>query len=546
MRKNSLLFSLILSLSFYAAIAQTTERERPADWENLVYGGRFMDRFLYMPDLGGMTSDTWGAQCVVPRDINNGIEDSDWSYWGGNARLLKDGKYHLFVCRWRENSPKGHREWSNSNVVHAVSENSFGPYKVLGEVGKGHNPEWYITDEGKFVIYVIDGYYVSNDVNGPWAYNKFDFNTRDRDIIEGLSNLTFARREDGSFIMVCRGGGVWISKDGISAWNQLSDSRIYPPVNGRFEDPVIWKTDVQYHLIVNDWLGRIAWYMRSKDGIRWKTDPGEAYMPGIANYADGTEENWFKYERLKVLQDKYGRATQAHFAVIDTLKSFDLSNDNHSSKHITIPLRLEKRISILNETPINEHTKEIIVRVEAEDGFDPTTDMDLNSLRFGASEEVNFGRGSKVKTIKKERDNVLIIFDGEGNGITDENFAAKLLGKDLEGNLLLGYSKLPGVNYTEPVLSARKPLINSDGSEIMVEVQNFGQVSSKESSLVVLLQDNKDSVEIGTVRVPPLLPYEKSVLQIRSGVDVSVADNQHFVVIINNGQRDMVSCIFEK
>jgi len=146
--------------------AQITERARPKGWDKLVNGGRFMDRFLPMPDLGGMTTNTWGAKNVIPRDINNGIEDPEWSYWGGKVRLLDDGKYHLFVCRWPENSPKGHMEWPRSTVVHTVADNRFGPYKVVAEIGKGHNPEWYISKTGKYVIYVINGYYVSDDING--------------------------------------------------------------------------------------------------------------------------------------------------------------------------------------------------------------------------------------------------------------------------------------------------------------------------------------------------------------------------------------------
>jgi hypothetical protein len=91
------LVAFLLIISFCEA--QITERERPNEWENLVYGGRFMDRFLPMPDLNGMTTDTWGADAVVPRDINNGIEEAAWSYWGGNIRLMDDGKYHLFCMQ---------------------------------------------------------------------------------------------------------------------------------------------------------------------------------------------------------------------------------------------------------------------------------------------------------------------------------------------------------------------------------------------------------------------------------------------------------------
>ncbi len=499
-----------------------------------------MDRFLPMPDLGGMTKDTWGADAVVPRDINNGIEEAEWSYWGGNIRLMDDGKYHLFVCRWAEDSPKGHMEWPNSEVVHAVSDNPSGPYNVIQEVGKGHNPEWYITKNGKYVIYVIDGYYVSDNINGPWKYSHFDFDNRDRDIIEGLSNLSFARREDGSFIMICRGGGVWISRDGLSTWNQVSNSRVYPPVDGRFEDPVIWKTEVQYHLIVNDWYGRIAWYLRSKDGINWKVDSGEAYMPGVAKYEDGTKEDWFKYERIKVLQDEFGRATQASFAVIDTLKGEDKPNDNHSSKLITIPLTVGKRISITNKKPIDPRTKKISLLIKAEEGFDPHTDIDLESLRFGAPEEVDFGQGCKAEKIEKVGKDAIITFSGKGNGISPDNFAAKLLGKDKQGKLLFGYSRLPGVSYIEPALSARNPLYDPSGNRIEVDVENFGQVASLKSKIHIYLIDGNEKVEIGSGMLPNLEPYQRKTIQIKPLKNLSHWEEQEFVVVVENGKEQLV------
>ena len=62
-----------------APYAQITERERPREWDDLVFGGRFMDRFLPIPTRGELTSDTWGAGNVVPRYTDNGIEDNEWS-----------------------------------------------------------------------------------------------------------------------------------------------------------------------------------------------------------------------------------------------------------------------------------------------------------------------------------------------------------------------------------------------------------------------------------------------------------------------------------
>ncbi|WP_304248180.1 glycoside hydrolase family protein [Parabacteroides gordonii] len=511
--------------------AQVTERPRPAEWNHLVEGARFMDRFLPMP-AGKLSSDVWGAKNVIPRYIDNGIEDDVRSYWGGN--IIKDnaGQYHLYVCGWPENSPKGHMFWPNSTVYHAVCNNSIGPFMIKDTIGPGHNPEAFRLKDGRVVVYVIDGYYLADDLNGPWTYNKFNFDKRDRPIIEGLSNLTFSQREDGSYLMVCRGGGVWISQTGLSPYNQITDKRVYPPVKGEFEDPVVWRDHIQYHLIVNDWLGRIAFYLRSKDGVNWVTDPGEAYLPGISVHEDGKVEDWFKYERIKILQDEYGRAIQANFAVIDTLKHEDLPNDNHSSKNISIPLNPGLLLTVLDTKPITPNTKTIRVKIAAEEGFDPQTDIDLNSLRFGASTEVNFGKGSKVLSTKKEGKDLIVTFDAKGNGITAEEFAPKLLGKTTAGKLLYGYARLPWISYNDPILSARMPVFAADGRNMTIEVENFGQATSKPAILKLeQLKDGKKT-EIGQTKLPSLAPYGKTKVTLSGKSNFSKEEAGNFILTI--------------
>ncbi|HUH47101.1 MAG TPA: glycoside hydrolase family protein, partial [Arenibacter sp.] len=517
MKKNTYPYCfLLVLLTIVNLSAQITERPRPVEWDHLVQGGRFIDLFLPIEPIGPLTKETWGASNVIPRYTDNGIEDAEWSYWGGNALLGDDGKYHLYVCRWREDSAKGHHEWPNSIVVHAIADNSFGPYKVKETIGPGHNPEIFKMQDGRYVLYVINGRYVSESLNGPWEYGKFDFDPRDRPIIEGLSNLSFSRREDGSFIMVCRGGGIWFSENGLSSYNQVTEGSVYPKVEGKFEDPVIWRDNIQYHMIVNDWLGRIAYYLRSKDGVDWKVDPGEAYLPGITKYSDGTEEDWFKYERIKVLQDDLGRATQAHFAVIDVLKDEDRPNDKHSSKNIAIPLTVGRQITLLNRTKIDGRTKSIQVRIMAEKGFDPHSDIDVSSLRFGASEEINFGRGSKVSKVKKNGSDLIITFEGTGNGFTDANFVGKLLGKTSQGNVLFGYARLPWVDFKEPILSTSAPKIEKKGQGYVLraEVANFGQVPSKGTPIKIHIVEGGQSKEIGSTRLSGLRPFEKTEIEV--------------------------------
>ena len=528
----------VMFLISHSSFSQITERERPAEWKQLVKGARFMDRFLPMKG-NVLSSDTWGADCVLPRYVDNGIEDGIWSYWGGNIRKGEDGKYHLFVCGWLECSPKGHMEWPNSYVFHTVSDNLTGPFKPVRIIGKGHNPEIFRAKDGRYVVYVIDGRYVSDDLNGKWEYGKFDFNARDRRIIEGLSNLSFAQREDSSYVMVCRGGGIWVSRDGLSEYNQLTDKRVYPDVDGRFEDPVIWRDHIQYHLIVNDWLGRIAFYLRSKDGVNWVVDPGEAYMPGVTVHADGQVEDWFKYERLKVYQDKYGRAIQANFAVIDTLKNEDKPFDHHSSKNISIPLNPGLLLTILDEKPITSGTKTIRVKIQAEEGFNPQKDIDVNSLRFGASEEVNYGRGCQVLTTENAGKDLIVTFNGKGNGITKDEFAPKLIGKYKDGRMLYGYARLPYIDYIEPILSARAPVFTKSGKglECTVEVQNFGQVESKKALVEVGYKREGKTIKVASGMVPALKPYEKTDLLLSAKDRFEEGKEYDLIVTLYSGKK---------
>ena len=547
-------FSLFIWILLFASTtivnAQTEDRPRPAEWSNLVYGGRFMDRFLPMPNIGKLTRDTWGADNVLPRYTDNGIENRKWSYWGGNIKLAEDGKYHFYVCGWLESSPRGHATWPQSIVFHAVSDNSFGPFVVKDTIGKGHNPEIFKLKDGRYVLYVIGGNYVSDNANGPWTYGKFEFLNRDRKLIEGNSNFTFAQREDGSYLMICRGGGQWFSQTGLTSYNQVTPTRLdqnnkiipqraYPPIVGNFEDPVVWRDNVQYNLIVNDWLGRIARYERSKDGVHWKVESGEAYLPGVSVHEDGTVEGWWKYERLKIFQDQYGRATQGNFAVIDVEKKFDQPNDIHSSKNIGIPLTVGRLLTILDKKPIEANTKTIKVKIAAEPGFNPQTDIDINSLQFGDPEKVNFGKGGKVIKTEKSGSDLIVTFDAIGNSIPDDEFAAKMIGKTSSGKLLFGYARLPGVNFLEPILSPLLPVITATekGFSLKVEVQNFGQVASIANELNVSYIDGGKEIPVATGKINSLKPYEKSIVDLTCGKLFEKGVEYLFNVTINPNSK---------
>lgn len=416
--------------------------------EDLARGAAFIDRFMPVPVQGELRSDVWGAENVIPRDVKNGIEDAEYSYWGGNIIVGDDGKNHLFVCRWPENNKKGkasgHHTWWSSVVVHAVSDNPLGPYTVIGEVGPGHNPEIYRLKDGSYKIGVMRKSYHGPTLNGPWTLLDTTLHIDKPGSYINESNKSFVTREDGSIYMINKNGVPFISENADENFTQLRGS-VYPKLPGKYllEDPVIWKDEVQYNLIVNDCWGRVAFYLRSQDGLKWKWEQGKAYTPEIMKHEGGTQEKWWKFERPKVRQDQYGRATHMNFAVVDVYKSDDLANDNHSSKNVVLPLIPPRRLQILNTAPITAATQEIKVKILAEKGFNPNKEVDLKTVRLGASDVVNYGKGCQLISSKKSGKDLVLTFSAAGNGITADHYAAKLLGRTKSDGLLFGYATLP-------------------------------------------------------------------------------------------------------
>ena len=124
---------------------------------------QFMDCFLPVPVTGQLTGDCWGAEHVLPRDQDNGLEDKvledpaitgkvNYTYWDGTILYDKDGcgKYHMFASRWDEadgfEKVNGTGGWSGSLAVEAVSDHLYGPYDQKERLlwpdslgGLGHN-----------------------------------------------------------------------------------------------------------------------------------------------------------------------------------------------------------------------------------------------------------------------------------------------------------------------------------------------------------------------------------------------------------------------
>jgi hypothetical protein len=313
-----------------------------------------IDYFLPMPIHDRLRSDVWGAPAVGPRDVQNGLEDAtmkQWNYWDGKIIKGPDGKYHMFASRWDQS--RGHGGWGRSVAVQAVSDTPIGPYVDKGpcypdnQGGKGHNVTADVLPDGRYAILVSDtrpgDVFLSKSLDGPWEYQsaiKVDANGFSA--ARTTANLSLVVRPDGNFLIAPRSGAMLLSTGGITGPYKVQGPSVYPNVpgapKGQFEDPVIWYSGGQYHMVVNCFGARKAYHLTSPDGIKNWTNRGLAYDPttNFIRYSDGTVNHWNKIERPGVFLQN-GHVTHFTFAVIDVEKNLDRGNDNHGSKVIVVP-----------------------------------------------------------------------------------------------------------------------------------------------------------------------------------------------------------------
>ena len=314
-----------------------------------------IDYFLPMPIRGALSKDVWGAGNVLPRDPQNGLEDTtikQWCYWDGQIIPGPDGKYHMFASRWDQS--RGHGGWGGSLAVHAVSGNIIGPYIDKGlawpdnQGGKGHNVTALVLPDKRYAVVVSEtrpgDVFVSKSLDGPWEQlgsikvDAAGFNAPDG----RMSNVSVMLRPDGRFEIVPRSGAIMISDQGILGPYKLQGGSIYPGIPGlparNLEDPAIWYSGGMYHIVVNCFSERKAFHLTSPDGIGHWTNRGLAYDPAtnFVRYKDGTVNHWEKMERPGVALVK-GHVAAFTFAVIDVPKDKELGNDNHGSKVIVVP-----------------------------------------------------------------------------------------------------------------------------------------------------------------------------------------------------------------
>lgn len=403
---------------------------------------QFMDCFEPIPLVGDLSDDCWGADAVGARDQQNGLEDREmakYSYWDG--AIMKDeesGKYYMFASRW--NQAGGHwgqdgiSGWQGSQAVYAVSDHLYGPYEDMGPLwpdwceGAGHNvfpfelsdkdplyAEGYryaisISDTGMHGDIANGTLHISKSLDGPWELlengNGGKLNASGGEGFN-LSNISITVRQDGTYEATNRNGDIAIADSLAGVW-EVKENGLWWKIPGmsseNIEDPVIWYSDGLYHIIVNKWDARMAYYLTSEDGItNWKRHPGMAYAPDtdFLRYEDGTVNDWTKLERPNVYVED-GKVKAMTFAVIDVQKEEDFGNDAHGSKIIVVPLSSEK-LQNLDSQPDP---------LDKREGILPVADATIQSWE-GESDK-NYGKEQFLQ-LQKSPD-----FEETGNGLLGE------------------------------------------------------------------------------------------------------------------------------
>jgi hypothetical protein len=341
-----------------------------------------------------LTKSTWGASTSVPRDTCNGLEDTknppQWIYWDGKILRAKDGKYHLLASRWAASA--GHNGgWGNSDAILAVSDTLLGPYVDKGFAytdgpdsrarSKGHNVSGCELPDGTYCLIVSEivpfTIFTSPSLDGPWT-NKGHAQIDTNGIQVSLSgdthlesNVSLVVRPDGNFEIIQRHGIIALSTTGILGPYKVQrpttkySAAEKPPANfptvypvrqkhttedtyapstvenmaTYAEDPLIWYSGGQYHVVYDYPDDKVGYHLTSPDGINDWTDQGFAYDPRMAkqlfSYTDGTVVSWTKMERPNIIMDN-GHITHFTFAVTDVEKAQITGGSNHGNKVIVM------------------------------------------------------------------------------------------------------------------------------------------------------------------------------------------------------------------
>lgn len=367
-------------------------------WPGYASAKTFTDYFKPTPIVCTPTTNTWGDKAVLPRDTCNGLEDTtgtptvkpQWMYWDGKILRATDGKYHMFADRWPHANGMG--AWVSSDTIHAVGTALLGPYVDQGyafnngpdstDAHKGHNVTASELPDGTYCLIVNEivpfTIFTATSLDGPWTnrgHAQIDTNGVSINIPQPgdqhlESNVSFVVCPDGNYEIIQRHGIIAVSTAGLLgpykvqqptttyASGQTPPSNlatVYPnrpkhlsplapqtpeSVYVYAEDPIIWYSGGQFHVIYDYPDDRVAYHLTSPDGIHGWTDQGLAFDPRdsakLFTNSDGSVGHWYNVERPNVIMEN-GHVSYFTFAVSDVYKMGISGSSNNDTKVVVVP-----------------------------------------------------------------------------------------------------------------------------------------------------------------------------------------------------------------
>jgi len=85
------------------------------------------DTSKYIAENSQTDRSSWFSKSLEYKGI--AVQDDNWHIWGCSPIIGPEGKVHLFVARWPEET--GHEgRYTDSQIAHYVGETSEGPFKL--------------------------------------------------------------------------------------------------------------------------------------------------------------------------------------------------------------------------------------------------------------------------------------------------------------------------------------------------------------------------------------------------------------------------------
>ena len=375
---------------------------------------------------------------------------------------------------------------------------------MLRSIGAGCHPEVFKLADNSYMISVQGGYYSAKSLEGLWTFHTFGFDSRNRPAVKTSSHWSLARRKDNSFLMVSQEGGVWVSQSGVSTYNGVTDEGVFPLVATDYDDWVVWRDNVQYHLLLGNHENSQCYYMRSLDGLHWVIESKLDYSQVMKMGADSLGLEKVVYGCPSVLQNEEGKAIQLNLEVTQVRKDGKMH-----SRNVSFSLEPDLDVRLINKKPITDAVQKLEILVKGNDRFNPLTDLDLPTLRAGSPLEVNRGGGGIVVESKPQGKDLLLTFYADFYDFPHGEFAVKLAGKKQDGTKVVGYMRLPQLK-DNPLMSVRKPIFANflNKKRIKMTVENLGDVSSRRMNIYLKYKENGKYKVLFKEKLPPLRPFE--------------------------------------